>query len=42
MEDLLDCAHYTRPDVFNNLKVPDILISGNHKEIERVETRTIE
>ena len=34
-ENLLDCAHYTRPDVFNNLKVPDILISGNHKEIEK-------
>lgn len=34
-ENLLDCAHYTRPDVFNDLKVPDILISGNHKEIEK-------
>ena len=34
-ENLLDCAHYTRPDVFNNLKVPDVLISGNHKKIEK-------
>jgi len=34
-EDLLDCAHYTRPEIFNNLKVPDILTSGNHKEIEK-------
>ena len=34
-EDLLDNAHYTRPDVFRDLKVPDILLSGNHKEIEK-------
>ena len=33
--DLLDCAHYTRPEVFNDLKVPDVLTSGNHKEIEK-------
>ena len=25
---------YTRPENFNGLKVPDVLISGNHKEIE--------
>ena len=34
-EDLLDNAHYTRPDVFRNMKVPDVLLSGNHKEIEK-------
>ena len=34
-EDLLDCGHYTRPEVFNDLKVPDVLTSGNHKEIEK-------
>ena len=34
-EDLLDCAHYTRPDIFRDLKVPDVLLSGNHKEIEK-------
>jgi len=33
--DLLDNAHYTRPDVFRNMKVPDVLLSGNHKEIEK-------
>jgi len=33
--DLLDCAHYTRPDIFKKLEVPDILLSGNHKEIEK-------
>lgn len=26
---------YTRPKVFENIKVPDILISWNHKEIEK-------
>lgn len=30
----LDYPHYTRPDEFKGLKVPDILLSGNHKEIE--------
>jgi len=33
--DLLDNAHYTRPDVFRDMKVPDVLLSGNHKEIEK-------
>lgn len=33
--DLLDHAHYTRPDVFRDLKVPDVLLSGNHKEIDK-------
>jgi len=32
---LLDCPHYTRPDNYQGLKVPDILLSGNHKEIRR-------
>jgi tRNA (guanine37-N1)-methyltransferase len=31
---LLDCPHYTRPAVFKNLKVPEVLFSGNHKKIE--------
>jgi tRNA (guanine37-N1)-methyltransferase len=26
--------HYTRPEEFRGLKVPDTLLSGNHKEIE--------
>jgi tRNA (guanine37-N1)-methyltransferase len=30
---LLDCPHYTRPYEFDGQKVPDVLISGNHKEI---------
>ncbi len=31
---LLDCPHYTRPSDYNGLKVPDVLLSGNHKLIE--------
>ena len=31
---LLEYPHYTRPQVFRNMKVPDVLINGNHKEIE--------
>jgi len=30
---LLDYPHYTRPREFHGLKVPEVLISGNHKEI---------
>lgn len=33
--ELLDGPHYTRPRIFNNVAVPDILVSGNHKEIEK-------
>lgn len=32
---LLDYPQYTRPAVFRDLKVPDVLLSGNHAEIER-------
>ncbi|MFT5083300.1 MAG: tRNA (guanine37-N1)-methyltransferase [Lentisphaeria bacterium] len=32
--DLLDCPHYTRPEVSGGVKVPDILLSGDHKKIE--------
>jgi tRNA (guanine37-N1)-methyltransferase len=31
---LLEHPHYTRPAEFRGLKVPDVLISGNHKLIE--------
>ena len=30
---LLEYPQYTRPSNFRNMKVPDILLSGNHKEI---------
>ena len=35
MSGLLDCPHYTRPEVINGKQVPGVLLSGNHKEIER-------
>ena len=30
---LLEYPQYTRPEVFRDMKVPDILLSGNHKKI---------
>lgn len=33
-EDILEHPQYTRPEEFNGWKVPDVLVSGNHKEIE--------
>jgi len=32
--DLLEYPHYTRPEVFREMKVPDILLSGDHAKIE--------
>ena len=32
---LLEHAHYTRPDDYNGNRVPDVLLSGDHKAIER-------
>lgn len=32
---ILDCPHYTRPEVFENMKVPPVLLSGNHRNIYR-------
>jgi tRNA (guanine37-N1)-methyltransferase len=32
---LLDCAHYTRPEEYENMRVPDVLLSGNHEKIRR-------
>jgi tRNA (guanine37-N1)-methyltransferase len=32
---LLDCPHYTRPEVYEGLPVPPVLLSGNHAEIRR-------
>jgi tRNA (guanine37-N1)-methyltransferase len=34
-EGLLDYPHYTRPPEFRGMKVPDVLLSGNHAQIER-------
>jgi tRNA (guanine37-N1)-methyltransferase len=32
---LLDCPHYTRPEVFEGAAVPAVLLSGHHAEIEK-------
>ncbi len=32
---LLDYPHYTRPRVFRGLEVPEVLLSGDHRKIER-------
>jgi len=32
---LLDCPHYTRPEVYEGMAVPDVLLSGHHAEIRR-------
>jgi tRNA (guanine37-N1)-methyltransferase len=37
---LLDCAWYTRPEEYRGLKVPDVLTSGHHKEIENWRRRS--
>ena len=34
-EGLLDCPQYTRPPEFRGMRVPDVLLSGNHGEIAR-------
>ena len=30
---LLDCPHYTRPEIYDGMAVPPVLLSGNHGEI---------
>jgi tRNA (guanine37-N1)-methyltransferase len=31
----LEYPHYTRPEEFRGMKVPDVLLSGNHAQIEK-------
>ena len=35
LDGLLEYPHYTKPREFEGMKVPDILLSGNHQEIEQ-------
>lgn len=35
VDGLLDCPHYTRPEVYDGERVPDVLMSGNHAHIKR-------
>ncbi len=32
---LLDCPHYTRPELLNGERVPSVLLSGNHEKIRQ-------
>jgi len=34
-DSVLEHAHYTRPRIFEDVEVPSVLLSGNHKEIEK-------
>jgi tRNA (guanine37-N1)-methyltransferase len=35
VDGLLDCEHFTRPEVYAGLKVPEVLLSGDHEKIRR-------
>ena len=32
---LLDCPHYTRPEVVDGLEVPAVLLGGDHEAVRR-------
>ncbi len=32
---LLDCPHYTRPELYEEMSVPPVLLGGHHAEIEK-------
>ncbi len=32
---LLDCPHYTRPEIYEGVAVPPVLLGGHHAEIEK-------
>jgi tRNA (guanine37-N1)-methyltransferase len=34
-DDILDYPHYTRPEAFKNISVPEVLVSGDHNAINR-------
>lgn len=35
VDGLLDCPHYTRPEDYKGVKVPEVLLSGNHAKIKQ-------
>jgi tRNA (guanine37-N1)-methyltransferase len=41
-EGLLDHPHYTRPQEYRGLRVPDVLVSGDHARIEEWRRRAAE
>jgi tRNA (guanine37-N1)-methyltransferase len=36
---LLDCPHYTRPQVWKGRAVPEVLLSGDHQAVEQWRTQ---
>ncbi len=39
---LLDCPHYTRPRVWNEKEVPEVLLSGDHKAVDQWRKKQME
>lgn len=37
---LLDCPHYTRPEIYMGVTVPEVLMSGNHARIKQWRLKT--
>ena len=35
MNGLLDYPHYTKPRIYEGMKVPEVLLSGDHKQIQK-------
>lgn len=35
VDGLLDCPHYTRPEEYDGLRVPAVLLSGDHERVRR-------
>jgi tRNA (guanine37-N1)-methyltransferase len=35
MDGLLDCPQYTRPEAIDGMRVPEVLLSGNHEAVRR-------
>ncbi|MEO6421352.1 MAG: tRNA (guanosine(37)-N1)-methyltransferase TrmD [Candidatus Nitrotoga sp.] len=35
VEGLLDCPHYTRPEIYEGEGIPEVLLSGHHAEIKK-------
>jgi tRNA (guanine37-N1)-methyltransferase len=35
VHELLDCPQYTRPEVYEGMRVPEVLLSGHHAQIAR-------
>ncbi len=35
VDGLLDCGHFTRPELYQDKKVPEVLLSGDHEKIRK-------